>query len=72
MTIKKVEPDTAYERMRPRRAMELDVLIPRLKQAIAYAENGRWNNLDWPLLARENGQALIDEIEHARPMKKAA
>ncbi len=71
-TIKKVELDTGYERKQHRRAMELDALILRLRQAIARAENGRWNNLDWSLLRPENIQALIDEIERARPMEKAA
>ncbi len=70
--IKKVELDTGHERKQPRRTMEIEALIPRLKQAIAHAENGRWKSLNWPLLKPENIQALIDEIERARPMEKAA
>jgi hypothetical protein len=52
--------------------MEPEVLIPRLKQAISCAENGRWNKLDWPLLNPENIQPLLDVIERERPLQKAA
>lgn len=65
-TIKKVEPDSGYVRKQPRKPMPLDQLIPQLKQAIAFAENGRWSKLDWSLLKPENVQALIDEIEKTR------
>lgn len=69
--VKKVEPDTGYERKKPQKAMPVDQLIPQLKQAISSADNGRWNRTDWSLLKPENIQALIDEIEKAQTSRAA-
>jgi len=73
-SIKKVEPETGYARKQPRKAMELDQLVQKLRQATSFAEqnNGRWSKIDWPLLTPENMKVLLAEVERAQTAQKAA
>ncbi len=70
-SIKKVEIDAGYERKKPGKAIDVNVLIPKLKEAISFTVNERWSQSDWPLLKPENIKVLIEEIERMRPAKAA-
>jgi hypothetical protein len=67
-TIKKVEPDTGYQRSsKPRPALSANELVPKLKQAIEMSVDGRWTKEHFYLVSPANVQTLIAEIERLRP-----
>jgi hypothetical protein len=70
--IRKVEPDTRYQRTsKPRPSLSADELVSKLKLALVVVVDGRWLQKDWPLVSPANVRILIDEIERQHLAKAA-
>ena len=72
-SIQTKEPETKkYQRLTPKREMMgVDTLIKELRTAIDAAQDGRWQREHWKLVAPENLQLLLAEIDNLRTTKAA-
>lgn len=70
--IKKVEPDTGYQRKTmPRPAITASELAAKLRDAMAASADGRWAREHWRLVSPDNIKVLLDEIDRLSVPKAA-